>query len=119
MTAVGLDGRPVKVVRRRRRPRHLRPTNIDTTGKNVVERQDEDEWQAYDSLPQVIRDFLRERMTIDQSTVDVMAQWEVARRRGESPQGFVRYLERLNVIYLNQTMDVWPSGRPPFTGLPR
>lgn len=118
MIAVGLDGSPVKVVSHRRH-RRLRPTNIDNTGKNVVERQDEDEWRAYDSLPRVIRDFLRERMTVDQSTVDVRAQWEVARRRGETPEGFIRYLERMNVLYLNETIDVWPSGRPGISELPR
>lgn len=100
------------------RPR-LSASNVSDTDPTLVVSNQDEEWAAYDELPMVIRDYLRETMPIDQSTVYVLEQWRSAARQGASPGDFVRYLEELSLAYLNATASEWPTPPPPLTRVPR
>lgn len=121
---VGLDGRPIYARRvRRRHPRTFgtlqRNSNVSAQDILLVEANSETELRLFDKLPQEVRAFIRENLTVDLSIADIYGQWVLAMSKGDGAREFVRYLERLNTLYLNQTRHVWDVPPPEFNRLPR
>ncbi len=119
--AVGLDGRPVTLTRRRVRRRKVHsPSNVadGEIGLRVV--QIVDQWEAYDALPPLVREYVALHMPIDQAMPDVLKQWQRSQQlHHASPEEFVQYLEHVSVQYLNITKSIWPVQPPDLTKVPR
>lgn len=116
---VGLDGRPVYVrVGKRVRVSLLERTNISPQDQHQYYTQRDAEAEAFDQLPVEVREWMSERMTVDQTTVAMLEQWQAAQRRGDGVGEFLRYLDRVNAMYLNQTRDIWDTPPPMFRETP-
>lgn len=117
MNAVGLDGRELKV--RRVWHRRLASSNVPVDDPSLVVADTDAEWAAWEQLPEIVREYMREVMPIDQSVVETLAQWRKAMSLGASEHDFVRYLEQMSLAYLNATSDVWPMPPPRLYRVPR
>lgn len=113
-TVIRQGGRRIVKVRRLLRsnvPKHLR--------LGVVETQQDEEWAAYDQLPEPIREVLREEYPFDQTALAVLSEWRRAQLfRNASVDDFVRYMRAVAVSYTNMTMDVWDVPPPILGELP-